>query len=352
LFLPVELFLRLGDVRDAVLRCLGAAMRPVKLVRPRAFDVDVTRLAESNAWQMALDGLHPILFERSPALFVQAGIRPRWLLDWFENQPIDHANMIGLGRSLPGCRVVALRHYAVIRGFLSLQTTSREVKQGLVPKEHWLGGTAWLGTANKYDAYGQYLVVPSLRYAYIHDLNAPKDEGMDLLVLLTHSLPESLQIMAMVGSQLPRLEREFQRIRIKAHPALKVVSIKRRFESGREQGGRTEKILWESGDMQQALAHARLVISAGTSAALEAVSMGIPVVLVGAQVGIDICPLETVDRRLWRTVYDESQFTRVLDEWFPAHPVTREERLAIGKITMRQCFEPITNQSMEIFALE
>lgn len=103
--------------------------------------------------------------------------------------------------------------------------------------------------------------------------------------------------------------------------------------------------------MDHALARARMVVSAGTSSALEAVSMGIPVILVGAQVGIQMNPLEIVDRRLWSLVFDDNQFEQTIRNWTPSHPLPREERLAIGKIVMKSCFEPVTEESMERFAL-
>lgn len=351
LFLPPELFLRAGDLLTAATSCIRQSMRKFELRSTHLFGADLGKLISANTFCMALEGLQPLLMAKVPLRIAHAGIRPRWLLDWFENQSLDHAAMIGFSGALPECSVIALRQYAFVGGLLSLQVTSREIKDGLAPREQWLGGSAWLTLATEYDEVGHYSVVPSLRYAYIHQTVPLFQEGEDLLVLLTQSLQESLQILGTVGRALPYLKHSFPFLRIKVHPTLDANRLRRLLLAGNAGRETFASLCWESVEMDQALARARMVVSAGTSSALEAVSMGIPVILVGTQVGIQMNPLEIVDRRLWSVVFDDNQFEQTIRTWTPSHPLPREERLAIGKIVKKSCFEPVTEESMERFAL-
>ncbi len=215
-----------------------------------------------------------------------------------------------------------------------------------------MGGNVWLKTASTYDSRGSYKVVPCLRYSYIHDMQPSGAEGADLLVLLTHSLPESTRILESVEKLLPNLKAVFPSIKIKPHPVLNVERL-RRGTMRQYPGLWSEKsVFWVDSHVSDVLATSRLVISAGTSSALEAVSMGIPIIVIGARIGIDMCPLEFVDERLWRIVFNDQELEKAINEWTPDHPMARDERLAIGKIIMNECFEPVTGDSMERFALE
>lgn len=352
-FLPLELLCGLSDIVVAAFACAAHAISPPNMRDQYLWGMQIGTLAASGSFSMALDGLFPVLYLRAPQHMARHGIRPRWLLDWFENQPFDQATKIGFRRYQPSCRVIALRLYAQYSSnLLSYQVTNREVDEGVVPAEHWICGEAWLPSARRFDTRSAYRLVPGLRYAYLKNIVPTETDGGDLLVLLTHSVPESTRILAAVGAVLPGLRRWFPSILIKPHPALNVRRVEK-WLSGRFPGLMDRSYVhWSGDDMTEVLPRARIAISAGSGSALEAVSQGIPVVIIGADVGIDMCPLEFVDARMWRVVFGGLELECVMAEWSPQHPLSREDRLAIGRITTIRCFEPLSDDGMERFSLD
>lgn len=353
LFAPPELFYGMIDIWRGVAQVAKRARAGVRLRQRHIFQVDVSPLVADYAFATAVEGLPQMLTRRVPLGLARRGLRPRWLLDWFENQSIDQATSIGFREAMPECRVIAMRLYAQYSSnLLSFQVTEREMREGLVPTEHWLGGKAWLGVATTYDAQGRYKIVPNLRSAYLHKQEAPSDEGADLVVLLTHTLHDSLQVLALIERLLPMLESRFPVLRIKTHPSLGATCL-------RGSGGdrcpalwASRRVVWDDSGIGVLMAKAHLVISAGTSSAIEAVAAGVPVVAVATQVGIDMCPLEFVDTRMWRLVHDADELKGVISDWSPSHPLSKAERIELGRAIMRDCYEPVTEASMEGFSLE
>ncbi len=354
LFVPMELFLGFSDIVWGVTKVATRALTGSKLPRPFIFGLDMSAIVEAESWGAGIEGLPQMLTKRATKSMVEAGMHPKWVLDWFENQSIDQALAIGFREALPDCRLIAMRLYAQYSSnLLSFQVTNREREQGLVPDEHWMGGEAWLDVATRLDSHGGYKVVPNLRSSYLYKQQVMLGEGDDLLVLLTHSLQDTVQVLVLVGTLLPVLEKLFPVIRIKPHPSLGRDQLKKVMSDDEYRDlFLSRAISWEESGISTLMAKARLVVSAGTSSAIEAVAMGNPVVLVGAQVGIDMCPLEFVDKTMWRIAYDANQLKEAILAWSPDHPLSRVERMEIGRTILKKCYAPVSEAEMEKFSLE
>jgi hypothetical protein len=107
---------------------------------------------------------------------------------------------------------------------------------------------------------------------------------------------------------------------------------------------------WESRPVDDLAQEARLMVSAGTSAGLEAVCRGVPVILIGRRAGLEMNPLAEVDRRFWTIVYDAGELERVILDWTPAHPVAQAERIALGKAIRADYFEPVNEHTMQAYS--
>jgi hypothetical protein len=351
LFCPPELFLHLSDLGFAAADCLLQSARATDLPRPALLGADITPLVEGLRFQAGMDGLQPMLLARAPQRLAESGVRPRWLLDWFENQPLDQATMTGFGQALPNCQAVALRQYASYSAILSFCVTTREVAQGVVPSIHWVCGEAWKERIAIHDRLGSYRVVPALRYGYLHHRAMDGRDGSELLVLLTHSADESASVLALIDEAFPVLDPLFSGIVIKTHPALGLRRLRRAMAQSGGRVFRAKSVRFESARLDELFSSARVVVSAGSGAALEAVSAGLPVLLVGRCAGINVCPLEYVDQRLWQTVFDAAELEVAIRNWSPRHPLARIERQEMGRKVMNEFFEPVTDEGMQRFAV-
>ena len=86
-----------------------------------------------------------------------------------------------------------------------------------------------------------------------------------------------------------------------------------------------------------------------SSAALEAVCAGKPVILIGCMAGLAINALENIDNRLWRVVYDAPGLVAALKAWSPEHPLPFELRMALGTEIRNESFEPANDSTMNAF---
>lgn len=347
--LPFELLLNLGDIPHAAYTCLRRGLRAGG--RHHFAGIEVTALVAGERFRAAATGMLPLLLAVAPPRLGQCGVNPRWFLDWYENQPIDRANAIGFASA--GCRVVAMRLYSLYPMFASLFTTEREVLAAVCPLEAWVSGKALEGQLSRYDRQTKYHRVPALRYGHLYaqnaDDNIPPAGGRSLLLLLTHSAEESTAILDCVLNALALLPDCTMQVIVKPHPDFGVFRLQELVATRWPWALKGERIKWESGSLATVLSSADLIVSAGTSAAIEAVCRGIPVILVGRKAGLDMNPLAEMDGRLWEMVYEAEELAAVLRKWAPFHPLSVRERLAIGEESKRGNYEPSTPRLFELF---
>ena len=86
-----------------------------------------------------------------------------------------------------------------------------------------------------------------------------------------------------------------------------------------------------------------------SSAALEAICYGKPVILIGRNAGLSINPLDGIDERMWRVVYDARELSAAIKDWSPDHPLPLAQRIELGKEIRDQYFEAVNDTSMKQF---
>jgi hypothetical protein len=85
----------------------------------------------------------------------------------------------------------------------------------------------------------------------------------------------------------------------------------------------------------------RIMVVGGSSVALDAVSLGVPVILYRSRQEIDLTPHDFIDRQMFKLVSDHSQLLSALRTWTPSHPLRRSERLALGRELMFRAYQPL-----------
>jgi hypothetical protein len=346
-FIPFELFVTPGDLARSCWVCARKAFRRQRPLTP-FLGIDVSPLGWVPQFRTALDSLLPILLLDAPRRMYHAGVRPKWFITWFENQPFEKATTLAFERMQPRCRVVAVRQYSFIRNWLSQYTTAAEIKAGVSPGENWICGRALRDEAAMYDDTELYRIVPALRYAHLFRSNGRAQEGQSLGVLLTHSWAESLHILHSVLDVVRETAGAFDAVRVRPHPSCGIDALRSALADRKDEA---QHLCWESGRFEELLHASRLIVSAGTSAALEAVCAGIPVVIIGKPAGLTMNPLEAVDRRLWRVANTLEELRAVLAAWTP-HPMSLAERTALGRQIRDARFEPVTEETMMRFLPE
>lgn len=347
-FIPFEAFISFRDIAHAAWKSLryGLTHWPPSTLFFQG--LPVTRLVRTESFRAGLRGMMPFALANTPRRMAEAGIKPKWFIDWFENQVLDKGVVLGLRKGLPECHPIAVRQYVPLSNALSLFSSSGEVAAGVAPAENWVCGEALKPMVSRFDAVGKYFVVPALRYSYLHQTIPSMMKADTLLVLLTQSAEESMSILDCVAPLCQEEEKSISHFIVKPHPNVYLAALrkkaKRHFPILE-----TNIVEWSNKKLSDLLSIAKIVVTSGSSAAVEAVCLGIPVVLIGRQVGLNFNPLEGIDHRMWVIVYTPGELKEAIANKFSEVRLSDKERFEIAERTRKTFFMEAGSGEMHSF---
>ena len=348
LFAPPEFFIEPLDVFWGALKSL-VRFRSSTIFSDQKFrGIDIEVLA-SSWWRIAnLRTAIPHALVSIAKKMHTSNVRPSMVLVWFENQSSQKALQLAFDKYSDSTELVALHQYFPFPNVINFFSTDGEVIHGLSAKNHWVCGKKMLPLFSEYDHSAAYQVVPALRYNYLYGL---KDAGVNdkkkLTLFLTSDLEESLCILEITFINIADTLKYFDAIVIKPHQALDIdfrSIVRHKWPDSYDNSA----IDWAVVGGPNLLYSSNLVLTAGSSVALEAIISGIPVVIVGRKAGLELNSLDGVADSFWRMVYSSSDFKEALSSWFQLLP-SKELRRKYGQEILVGYFEPITEAGMKVF---
>lgn len=342
-FVPYELFISFPDVLEAGLTCLLIALKEKPLALPRWFRVSMSSLVTTSAFIDTMRSVAPLLLAKAPTRLAENGVRPDYFIDWFENQAIDKACVWGFANSLHQCNVIAARPYIPYANALSYFPSPGEVKAGICPKVNWIPGPMLERSYRRYQAGIRLEVVPSFRYDYLHNIipETSSHKENTLLILLTHLISECSEILSMVIDAINNLTCKINRMLIKPHPILITSKLSTSFSLSRYNSVYCVDVEWTDQSLTDLLSKANLVITSGSSSAVEAICYGLPVIIVGRQAGLDFFPLEDVDPRMWRIADNSEELAIYAQELLDERRLSPSVRKEVSRETREGFFTPV-----------
>lgn len=345
IFALPESFLKIQDVFMALVE----SARMVLATEDAMFrGLNVSPLVAGQQTKFALGGFIPLLLVKVPERMGEAGVKPRWVIDWFENQPVDKALCIGFGKCQPQCQVIGVAQYTTCGNDFFIFRSNGEISAGVVPKENWFCGSELKNVAGLYGAINNYRIVPALRYSYLYQNTPVVEKGDTLLVLLTHSAEESMGILDCVTPLCREKGMVITRFVIKTHPDMNLTLFRHKAEQ-RFPSLSMNTVEWSVSKLSELLPAARVVVTSGSSSAVEAVCRGIPVVLVGRHAGLNFNPLEEIDAKIWAIAYTPDEIKTAITEQFCEERLPIPERLAIAENTRNALFMKMGDVEMRRF---
>lgn len=348
LVVPPEYLLRWWDILRggrAVITALSVASR----FRQLSFcGLDISILA-ATWWRIScLRTSVAMVLPRLAKRLSDVGAKPALVLIWFENQASDKALHLAFSQLTSKVNVIALHQYFPFSNIVNFFSTDGEVRHGVSARTHWVCGERMKLLFSAYDQLADYRVVPALRFDHLHRLEVTAD-GEDLVVFLTSNFEESLAILEIALADIGSTLGFFSSVVVKPHQALNINFQSLTQHRWPQINGRP--LVWACEPSVELLKRAALVLTAGSSTALEAIGIGIPVVIVGRRAGLEVNPLEDVARDFWRTAYSAEQFEQLLKSWFIRLPPSAT-RQAFGRKLLASYFEPVTEAGMHVFLPE
>lgn len=283
----------------------------------------------------------------------EAGISLRKVVDWNENQMIDRGFNKGLKDYYPEVPCVGYQGYMISSDFnFYISPTKYEVSAGLIPDEMAVIGRVLLKNPKRFYTTLKVRLAPAFRFGGVwkRTLYPIKNEDSNrILVALPISFKESKEILRLVIESLSFLTNSscFE-FRIKPHPFLGIEKLKKSFADCWP-----EEFMIVSGDFTKRLQESTLMVgNSNSSTCVEALALGIPVVVIGNQSGLtqNSIPKELPDD-LWRICYTPLELANAIYLFVSKDQMSFADRIAKANLFRECCFEPVTKSYVRDFIM-
>ena len=347
-FLFKESYLRASDYISALLSPLHRLPGRTEPRRFRGFNVEPLIQADSwtTAWNsMSLSGILNLRFVQR---LKEAGVVPRLVVDWSENQLLDRGLVLGLRENFPGVPVHGYAGYIIspVRHVYS-RPTRRERAAGLVPDRLYAVGRGLVDGLKEFCPELEAAAAPAFRFRGVwRERSARPDPGRPTILLGLPISPEgALDILKRASVATLPAGLENARFAVKAHPALPPEELRRRFP-----GAWPAAFEFVDGDFAGLVERADLLVSNTSSVCVEALALGVPVIVVGASNGLTENPIpDWVPAEIWRLVFEPEELSRAFSELITKDPSRLERYADIGKQVRAECFEPVDDAGVRRF---
>jgi hypothetical protein len=346
-FIIPEDYLKLSDYLQVMTYPLRAWRRTIAAAPFRSFDLGDIIREEQERGLADNASLLAVLTHRLFVRLGRSGLRPRLIINWYENQLKDKAMVMAARQVFPQARILGAQNFIYSYNLLYLFPIQSEVEAGVVP-DVLLEMTEPLCTfARTFTQDIPCRPAASLRYAYIfqerQEVMAAK-KGSGVLVLLPHAMAESAEILEILNQGLDRMPKGARWL-IKCHPDYSPSELKQVVG----EGNWPERFEIYQGTLADACKGAAVVISANSSAIVEAAAMGIPVIFLGRQTALNQNVLEDVKSELIMECFTAEELAAAVNKSLANSPEDGKHFKALGEEILTRFFSPVTPETMTPF---
>ena len=286
-FIIAEDYLKVGDYLFALIYPLRKLVQKIETPPFRGFDLDdlvseeqQRNLADHSAMSACL------MYRLCKRLGQTRQINPQLIIAWYENLVIDKAVIAGGREAFPEAQVIGVQLFQQLSNYLNVFPCQSEVEAGLVP--HLL-----LEMSERQCQIVQAFTKdipcrPAAALRYDHLFQEPDGVGdllthsRTVLVLLPFDLAESVEMLETLKQALEEIGEEVE-LSVKCHPDYEAEALLAAFG----------KHNWPSrfsiyqGSLLAGLQEAAVVISSNSSAIVDAVVLGKPVLFLCRQTAVN-----------------------------------------------------------------
>ncbi|HLF97487.1 MAG TPA: hypothetical protein VI457_10120 [Methylococcaceae bacterium] len=332
---------------------LFALLHPFRLRRPRGsiefLGMDVgplvrEALAESCAGSGSIEGL---LRYRFAQRLQEKGYRLQRVVEWFENQEIDHGANAGWRRFFPDTPVIGYQGFFASRHYLCMFPLTREAHLRLLPNRVAVMGPGLVEAAREFCPELEVETAPAFRFEAVWRERAdePDPGWFTVLVSLPILAEECRSILAMVRQLADEGQPgRCRRFVIKSHPAWS------REDLAAVLGELPAGCSVVHADFATLLDRADALVSTASSTCVHAIARGIPVAVLGRPGTLLQNPIPAfADHSLWTACYTAADLCAALDRYADGDRSEVQRRRRIGQDFSERVFVPVTRQSVRRF---
>ena len=269
------------------------------------------------------------------------------VVDWFENQPIDHGLNKGIKDFYPGTYSIGYQGYIKAMDYnFYIQPTKYEIENGIIPDAIAVVGKGLKKKITIFYSKLNVITAPAFRFAGIWDMTeiSKIDDKKSVLIALPIAMKESIEILELVINAVKLGKYDNIDFQIKPHPALDINKLKSKFDN------LPNNFKFIDGDFKECVTKTTMMLSNASSTCLESLTLGIPVVIIGNQSGLTQNPIpENVNKEIWRICYTPGELSDAISHFLNISNEERDNLKKIGEEIRAMYFEPVTRESVRKF---
>jgi len=269
------------------------------------------------------------------------------VVDWFENQPIDHGFNKGIKDFYPETHSIGYQGYIISTDFnFYIQPAKYETENDIIPDAIAVIGNGLKKQIKRFDSTLNVFTAPAFRFKSVWDLvEAHKiSDKKIVLVVLPIAMKESIEILKLVTNAMKIGKYDDIKFQIKSHPVLDTNKLKSKF------GNLPSNFEFIEGNFKDCVVKAKIMIGNTSSTCLETLAIGIPVIIIGSQSGLTQNPIpENINTDIWAIRYTPEELSDAISHFLNISDEERDNLKRIGEEIRAMYFEPITRESVRKF---
>lgn len=339
-FLFKESFLKFSDILFAVTHSLRVQF--IKINELVFNGIDYLPLVEEDlcsriGYSLAIEGLINYRFVKR---LKEKKININRVIDWWESQALDKGLHKGLNDYYPDVPVVGYLGYTPRELELQLYPAEYELDNHIVPKKIAVIGRGFIEGLKIFNPAHNVICAPAFRFQHLWNdcALAPDKERYTILIALPITFDDSVHIIEQMIACTNEKSIKTIRFWVKPHPTMPVEKIKRKFGKRWPRSFRFTDL-----STQEVIRKADILVSGMSSITLEAMALGVPVLVIKQPSGLQYNPIpDNLDQDLWKLcgtredILDGIEVFRKRDET----ELTRHKEL--GLRIRKIYFEPVT----------
>lgn len=269
----------------------------------------------------------------------------RLVIDWNENQAIDRGLIKGMHDFYPQTPTIGYQGYIVSSQFnIYIHPTSYENSYGVIPDQLAVIGRGLINATKEFCLDLNVITAPAFRFQKVwnDDPIQTKDSKKTILIPLPITLTDCKNILESVATALLEIHYFKIAVLIKPHPSLDQNKIMKLFK-----GKWPDCFKFIEDDFHDILKSSNLVISSTSSACVESIAKGVPVIIVGNKTGITQNPIPVeIKDDIWELCFGTISLVNAITFFLSRTKEKTLEHIEVGKKIRVEYFERTTRETV------
>jgi len=303
-------------------------------------------LEEMTAFRGIGSSYTPLLNYRFAKRLKEADIKLRLVIDWFENQNINRSWNAGFRRFFPDAETIGYQGFIVSAHYLCMYPTETEKDSRVIPHKVAVIGRGLVQSARRFCSDLDVCVAPAFRFQHVWQKRKylPDEKVYTILVALPIVISDAVYILKLLSPAADEAA-DSDRFWIKPHPTASQSQIQGAFGPGWP-----EQFEFVDGDFSDCVEKSNLLISSASSACMETLAKGIPVIIIGNSFGLTHNPIpKTITDDIWRLCYSPQEVVEAIQFYQSRSPEKIKEHEKAGRRIREEYFEPVTREGVRRF---